>query len=85
MYQILQIVMGSFIPTRKPKHLKKRHQYELRMPVAPHASSDPELGTSENPLSRETSNIKHDPRTSSLVPSWNLKPSPDLNVDVSVE
>ncbi|KAI3746314.1 hypothetical protein L6452_08742 [Arctium lappa] len=32
-----------------------------------------------------TSYNKKKPRGSSLVPSWNVKPSPDLNVDASLE
>ncbi|KAJ9542712.1 hypothetical protein OSB04_029218 [Centaurea solstitialis] len=45
----VQMVVGSFIPTRKQKHPKKRHQCGLRLPVAPHASGDPEVAILENP------------------------------------
>ncbi|KAI3746430.1 hypothetical protein L6452_08863 [Arctium lappa] len=105
----VQMVVGSFIPTRKQRHPKKRHQYELRMPTTPNVGRDPEVGTSEKPISQarsvhklqvtshepapipvktndgETSYNKEKPRASSLVPSWNVKPSPDLNVVASIE
>ncbi|KVI07961.1 AT hook, DNA-binding motif-containing protein [Cynara cardunculus var. scolymus] len=106
----VQMVVGSFIPTRKQKLPKKRNLYGLRMRVSPHVGLDPKVGTSENPISQAppvhklqvtshepapttgmktndggTSYTKHKPRASSLVPSWNLKLSPDLNVDASME